>query len=62
MLTLEHIILGCENTLEKSFRSCEVQELYDIAYPAVKDYYESGCRTSLEDVMLGIILAADSKN
>lgn len=58
VLTLEHIILGRENKLEDSFRSCEVHDLYGIAYPAVKDYYESGCKASLEDVMLGIILAA----
>ena len=59
VLTLEHIILGCKNKLEESFRSCGVQELYGIAYPAVKDYYESGCKASLEDVMLEIIKASD---
>lgn len=58
VLTLEHIILGRENKLEESFRSCGVHELYSTAYPIVKDYYESGCKASLEDVMLGILIAA----
>lgn len=59
VLTLEHIILCRENKLEESCRSCGVHELYGIAYPAVKDYYESGCKDSLETLMLGIITAAD---
>ena len=42
-------------TAKNYYNGCDVGDVFEIAYPLIKEYYNGGCKDSIESLMLKII-------